>query len=67
MPTIRKRFIAGAVCPQCKLQDTLMMWRENKVDVVECVECGHQQRQADEAQSGKIKKSEQIIGLFTPE
>ena len=50
MASTRKRFIAGATCPKCKSQDTLMMWREDKIDVVECVNCGDQQRQAgDEA------------------
>nr|WP_314267860.1 YheV family putative zinc ribbon protein [uncultured Moellerella sp.] len=67
MSAIRKRFIAGAVCPKCQSQDTLMMWRENKVDVVECVECGDQQRKTDEQLTGQIKKQQQIIGIFTPE
>ena len=44
---MRKRFIAGAVCPHCQEKDTLAMWRENNVDVVECVKCGHQMREAD--------------------
>ncbi|PLL68753.1 hypothetical protein CWN05_20695, partial [Klebsiella pneumoniae] len=39
---VRKRFIAGAKCPACQAQDSLAMWRENNVDVVECVKCGHQ-------------------------
>lgn len=37
---IRKRFIAGAKCPACQAQDTMAMWRENNVDIVECVKCG---------------------------
>ncbi len=41
----RKRFIAGAVCPECQAQDTLAMWREDNVDVVQCVQCGHLERQ----------------------
>ena len=44
---IRKRFIAGAKCPSCQAQDTLAMWRENNIDIVECVKCGHQMREAD--------------------
>ncbi|EHQ8521153.1 YheV family putative metal-binding protein, partial [Salmonella enterica subsp. enterica serovar Typhi] len=44
---IRKRFIAGAKCPACQAQDTMAMWRENNVDIVECVKCGHQMREAD--------------------
>lgn len=59
--TIRKRFIAGAVCPSCQQQDSLVMWREQQpgnhhtvncndtgyVDIVECVKCGHQMRKTD--------------------
>ena len=26
-------------------QDSLAMWRENNIDVVECVKCGHQMRE----------------------
>ena len=32
---VRKRFIAGAKCPSCQAQDTLAMWRENNIDIVE--------------------------------
>ena len=34
---IRKRFIAGAKCPACQAQDSMAMWRENNIDIVECV------------------------------
>ena len=44
---IRKRFIAGAKCPACRAQDSMAMWRENNIDIVECVKCGHQTREAD--------------------
>ena len=47
MMAVRKRFIAGAKCPACQAQDSLAMWRENNVDIVECVKCGHQMREAD--------------------
>ncbi|EJD6376920.1 MULTISPECIES: YheV family putative zinc ribbon protein [Providencia] len=67
MASIRKRFIAGATCPKCKSQDTLMMWREDKIDVVECVNCGDQQRQAGDEATGHVRQKEQVIGIFTPE
>ncbi|ETS31440.1 MULTISPECIES: YheV family putative zinc ribbon protein [Photorhabdus] len=67
MTVSRKRFIAGAVCPECHSQDTLAMWREDQVDVVECVHCGHQQRQADEKVAFHVRKQEQVIGIFTPQ
>ncbi|HDF2330004.1 TPA: YheV family putative metal-binding protein [Morganella morganii] len=62
----RKRFIAAAVCPECQTQDTLAMWREDNVDVVQCVQCGHLERRADAPAEQHIRKDEQIIGIFTP-
>ncbi|ADZ44148.1 TPA: YheV family putative zinc ribbon protein [Yersinia enterocolitica] len=63
----RKRFIAGAVCPQCKALDTLALWREDQVEVVECVKCGHHQRQTDEQVKKHVRPHEQVIGIFHPE
>ncbi|EOW6410131.1 YheV family putative zinc ribbon protein [Cronobacter sakazakii] len=64
---VRKRFIAGAVCPKCQAQDSLAMWRENQVDIVECVKCGHQMRAADKEVREKVRKDEQVIGIFHPD
>ena len=61
----RKRFIAGAVCPVCQAQDTLAMWREDNVDVVQCVQCGHLERRADAHAEQHVRKDEQVIGIFT--
>lgn len=64
---VRKRFIAGAKCPGCQAQDTLAMWRENNVDIVECVKCGHQMREADKQVKEHIRKEESVIGIFHPD
>jgi uncharacterized metal-binding protein (TIGR02443 family) len=64
---MRKRFIAGAACPHCHEKDTLAMWRENNVDVVECVKCGHQMREADKQARDQVRSNEQVIGIFHPE
>ncbi|EGT5762853.1 YheV family putative zinc ribbon protein [Cronobacter sakazakii] len=64
---VRKRFIAGAVCPKCQAQDSLAMWRENQVDIVECVKCGHQMREVDKEVREKVRKDEQVIGIFHPD
>ncbi len=47
-------------------QDSLAMWRENNVDVVECVKCGHQMREADKEAREHVRKEEQVIGIFIP-
>jgi len=67
MSATRKRFIAGAVCPSCKAMDTLAVWREDQVEVVECVKCGHQQRQTEQQVEKHVRPQEQVIGIFHPE
>ncbi|MEM6161121.1 YheV family putative zinc ribbon protein [Erwinia sp. P6884] len=64
---MRKRFIAGATCPKCQAKDTLALWQENNVDVVECVKCGHQMREADKQVREQVRTNEQVIGIFHPE
>lgn len=39
-PVIKKRFIAGAVCPACSATDTIKMWNVDDVPHRECVACG---------------------------
>ena len=40
MTTVKKRFIAGAVCPSCSAMDRIVMYRLGDLDFRECVECG---------------------------
>jgi uncharacterized metal-binding protein (TIGR02443 family) len=40
MTSVKKRFIAGAVCPRCKATDRIVMYRVDDLDYRECVECG---------------------------
>ena len=42
------------------------MWREDNVDVVQCVQCGHLERRADAHAEQHVRKDEQVIGIFTP-
>lgn len=41
MSEVKKRFIAGAVCPACSEQDKIVMWDEDGVPHRECVACGY--------------------------
>lgn len=43
--TIKKRFIAEAICPKCKQMDVLMMISAQGSSYVECVECGYVQHE----------------------
>lgn len=61
----KKRFIAGAACPQCHETDTMMLYLEHGVEKVECVSCGHHQSQTDTAVT-QVSQGD-VIGLFKPE
>ena len=41
MSEVKKRFIAGAVCPACEGQDTIKMWDVDGVPHRECVACDY--------------------------
>jgi len=64
---IKKRFIAGAVCPKCKAIDTMALTKENNVEKVTCVACGEQMTQPQAHVEKQVRSQEQIIGVFTPE
>lgn len=36
---MKKRFIAGAVCPKCSAMDKIVMYKEGDSDWRECVAC----------------------------
>jgi len=63
----KKRFIAGASCPQCKSQDTMMLFIENNVEKVECVQCHYQMTQPEQQIARASRATEQVIGVFKPE
>ncbi len=66
---IKKRFIAGAVCPSCQKIDTLRWWAGAHVEVIECVGCGHSDRRLPQMSANKKKATEEdssMVGLFKP-
>ena len=63
----KKRFIAGATCPHCQAQDTMMLYRENDVEKVECTDCGHTMTQPEDTVNAATRDFEQVIGVFKPE
>ncbi|MBU2978340.1 YheV family putative zinc ribbon protein [Alteromonas sp. C1M14] len=63
----RKRFIAGATCPKCGAVDKIMLFFENNVEKLECVQCGYSQSQADQNVSAETRQNENVIGVFKPE
>ncbi|NRA71899.1 MAG: YheV family putative metal-binding protein [Gammaproteobacteria bacterium] len=63
----KKRFIAGATCPHCKAVDSIMLYMENDVEKIECVECHHQQSQVSDDVAKAAQTPGDVIGIFKPE
>ncbi len=63
----KKRFIAGASCPECKAVDTMMLFIEHNVEKVECVQCGYQMVQPEAQVEKAARPTETVIGVFKPE
>lgn len=63
----KKRFVAGATCPQCKALDTIMLFFENNVEKIECVKCDYHESQTDKKVTKATRSSESVIGVFKPE
>jgi uncharacterized metal-binding protein (TIGR02443 family) len=64
---VKKRFIAGAICPKCKAMDTMALTKEMDVEKVTCVSCGEQMTQAQQHIAPEVRAKEQVIGIFKPE
>ncbi|MDO2948134.1 YheV family putative zinc ribbon protein [Aeromonas simiae] len=62
----KKRFIAGAVCPACSRQDTMMLYLEHGVEKVTCIECGDTQVRPTDEVTQATREAEQVIGVFRP-
>ncbi|WP_025563585.1 YheV family putative zinc ribbon protein [Psychromonas sp. SP041] len=62
----KKRFIAGAECPQCKTIDSIALTLENAVETLTCVSCDYTQTQTPNQAKSATRQFEQIIGVFDP-
>lgn len=67
MSKSKRRFIAGAKCPECGQTDTMVVFIEHNVEKVECVKCKHQMVQPEGSVQGATRQFEQVIGVFNPE
>ena len=65
--TMRKRFIAGARCPQCHAHDTLALIQEGEQEKVACVRCSFEMHGRDQALVEEIPQANRVIGIFSPE
>ena len=62
----RKRFIAGATCPQCKSVDSIMLYFENNVEKLQCVKCDYKDVQSATDVSEQVASAADVIGVFKP-
>ncbi|MDG1122755.1 MAG: YheV family putative zinc ribbon protein [Glaciecola sp.] len=62
----RKRFIAGATCPQCKSVDSIMLYFENNVEKLQCVKCEYKDVQSATDVSEQVASAADVIGVFKP-
>lgn len=63
----KKRFIAGSTCTECQAVDSLMLYTENGIEHVECVECGFKMSEPKEQGSGSERKFDGVISVFKPD
>ncbi len=47
--------------------DTMALTKENNVEIVTCVTCGHQLAQPEEHVVKDVRPQEQVIGIFKQE
>ncbi|MDR8522421.1 MULTISPECIES: YheV family putative zinc ribbon protein [Shewanella] len=62
---VKKRFVAGAKCPKCHAKESIVLFKENGIETVECVDCDYREQQT-EAKVAK-KATGAVIGVFTPD
>lgn len=65
MTKIKKRFVAGAKCPKCGAKDSILLFKENNIETVECTDCDYREQQTDIEAPQKV--SANMIGVFKPE
>lgn len=69
MKNSKKRFIAGAVCPNCGELDVLVTYRENDDEFRECVDCGFKDKMRFQPQrrelETRVNKTEEDIAAET--
>ena len=62
---IKKRFVAGAKCPKCGAKDSILLFKENGIETVECTVCDYREQQTDIKVTEKATGA--VIGVFKPD
>lgn len=59
----KKRFIAGAICPECGAQDAIRLVIQGDRESVECVKCDYREQKP---LASDVRAGESVIGVFKP-
>jgi uncharacterized metal-binding protein (TIGR02443 family) len=62
-PKKTKRFIAGAVCPECQKMDKTVTYIQDGEDVAECVSCGYMSQRPKEEDVRAINAEKDAQGV----
>lgn len=50
----KRRFVAGAHCPQCKKQDVIVVFHEQGADWQACIACDHKESLTHQEDKGNL-------------
>lgn len=64
-PKKSRRFIAGAVCPECQQLDKIVTYKQDGEDIAECVSCGYmsQRPKEDDVRAINAEKDADALGV----
>ena len=65
VPKKSRRFIAGAVCPECQKLDKIVTYKQDGEDIAECVSCGYvsQRPKEDDVRAINAEKDADALGV----
>ena len=61
-----RRFIAGAVCPECQQMDKIVTFRKDGEDIAECVSCGYlsqRPKEEDVRENNRVEEEGKALGV----
>lgn len=63
--SVKKHFIAGAVCPKCQLIDKIVVYTIVNKKFAECIRCGHKQEAdfANDTEQSQKEKKQKVFWL----
>ena len=61
---MKRRFIAGAKCPQCQAQDRVVMLSSAEDEWIECIECGYSERRPTHVEAPEIAEPADEVGVI---